>query len=84
MTPFFFDALYLDGDALVDEPLSRRVSRAGGAVRRRQLVPRLVTADADGGGRVRQRALATGHEGVMAKALDGRTRPAAAERPGSR
>ena len=26
ITPFFFDALYLDGDALVDEPLTRRIA----------------------------------------------------------
>ena len=25
ITPFFFDALYVDGEALVDEPLTRRI-----------------------------------------------------------
>ena len=34
ITPMFFDALYLDGDALVDEPLTRR-----GALLAEQVAP---------------------------------------------
>ena len=71
ITPLFFDALYLDGDALVDEPLSRRVSLLTEQSAAANLVPRLVTADADAAAAFTQRALATGHEGVMAKAVDG-------------
>jgi DNA ligase-1 len=71
ITPMFFDALYLDGDPLVDEPLARRVARLGEQVAPVNLVPRLVTADADAAAAFAARALATGHEGVMAKAIDG-------------
>jgi DNA ligase 1 len=71
ITPMFFDALYLDGDPLVDEPLARRVAllvEQGAAV---NLVPRLVSANLGEVSAFAQRALATGHEGVMAKAVDG-------------
>jgi DNA ligase 1 len=71
ITPMFFDALYLDGDPLIDEPLSRRVALLGEQAAPEHLVPRLLTADADAAGAFAARALATGHEGVMAKAVDG-------------
>ena len=71
ITPMFFDALYLDGDALVDEPLTRRVSLLSGLIAPGNLVPRLVTSDRDAAAAFAQRSLATGHEGVMAKAVDG-------------
>jgi DNA ligase-1 len=71
ITPMFFDALYLDGDALVDEPLSKRASLLAEQSAVANLVPRLVTADADAAAAFTQRALATGHEGVMAKAVEG-------------
>jgi DNA ligase-1 len=71
ITPMFFDALYLDGDALVDEPLTRRVSLLNGLVAAGNLVPRLVTSDREAAAAFARRALATGHEGVMAKAVDG-------------
>ncbi|MCU1381972.1 MAG: ligase ATP-dependent Dnl1 [Acidobacteria bacterium] len=71
ITPMFFDALYLDGDPLVDEPLARRVALLADQGARANLVPRLVTADSGAAAAFAQRALATGHEGVMAKAVDG-------------
>jgi len=71
ITPMFFDALYLDGDALVDEPLTRRVSLLNGLVAAGNLVPRLLTSDREAVAAFARRALATGHEGVMAKAVDG-------------
>jgi DNA ligase-1 len=71
ITPMFFDALYLDGDPLVDEPLSRRVTVLGGQVAAPNLVPRLVTASADEAAAFAARARAAGHEGVMAKAPSG-------------
>ncbi len=70
ITPFFFDALYLDGDALVDEPLTRRSAAIDQLVAPPNRVPRLVTASAHDAAEFAARALATGHEGVMAKALD--------------
>jgi DNA ligase-1 len=71
ITPMFFDALYLDGSALVDEPLARRVSLLAGQSAVENLVPRLVTADRETAAAFAQRALAAGHEGIMAKAIDG-------------
>src|SRR5436190_3164719 len=71
LTPFFFDALYIDGTPLVDEPLSRRVQLLGDQVSDANLVPRLVTADPEAAAAFAGRALAVGHEGVMAKAVDG-------------
>jgi ATP-dependent DNA ligase I len=71
ITPMFFDALYLDGDALVDEPLTRRVALLGEQATPANLVPRLLTASADAAAAFAARALADGHEGVVAKAVDG-------------
>jgi DNA ligase-1 len=70
ITPFFFDALYLDGAPLVDEPLQARIDVLGAQLLPANLVPRIVTASADEASAFAGRALATGHEGVMAKALD--------------
>src|SRR5579864_2058845 len=71
ITPFFFDALYLDGAPLVDEPLARRVAILGEQVTEPHRVPRIVTADPSAATTFTARALASGHEGVMAKAIDG-------------
>jgi len=71
ITPVFFDALYLDGDPLVDEPLARRVSILASQLPPSNLVPRVVTADAAAATEFAARAIASGHEGVMAKAVDG-------------
>jgi DNA ligase-1 len=71
ITPMFFDALYFDGDPLVDEPLARRVSLLAERCGSPNLVPRLLTSDHGAAAAFAQRALAAGHEGVMAKAWDG-------------
>ena len=70
ITPFFFDALYLDGAPLVDEPLTRRIEVLSSQLVSGHLVPRIITSRADEAAAFAARALATGHEGVMAKALD--------------
>ncbi len=70
MTPFFFDALYVDGAPLVDEPFTRRISALNQLVVPSNLVPRIVTSSASDAAEFAARARATGHEGVMAKALD--------------
>jgi DNA ligase-1 len=68
LTLFAFDALYLDGQALLDDPLSRRVEVladvAGSVAVPRVLRPTAAEAHAFAAG-----ALARGHEGVMAKGL---------------
>jgi DNA ligase 1 len=67
ITPFFFDVLYLDGDPLVDAPFTRRVGVLRDQVPEGNSVPRIVTADPDTAAAFLERALAAGHEGVMAK-----------------
>jgi len=70
LTLFLFDLLYLDGAPLIDEPLARRTEALAHAVPAALLVPRLVTADAAAARGFLDDALARGHEGIMAKALD--------------
>src|SRR5215510_13569738 len=71
IAPFFFDVLYLDGEPLVDEPLTRRIETLNRIVVPSNLVPRIVTATPDEAAAFAARAIATGHEGVMAKSLAG-------------
>src|SRR5207248_11803347 len=75
ITPVFFDALYLDGQSLLDEPLSRRTSVAAAIVPAASLVPRIITPSPDEASAFLARSIATGHEGVMAKALNGAYAP---------
>jgi DNA ligase-1 len=72
ITPFFFDALLVDGDVIVDEPHTRRVAVVDDVVAAPNRVPRLRTSKIDDAAAFVDRAIAAGHEGVMAKALDGR------------
>ena len=66
---FFFDVLYVDGDDLIDRPLGERLDVLHGLAGDRR-VPSLVTASVDEATAFLERALASGHEGVMVKALD--------------
>ncbi|HEU4682322.1 MAG TPA: ATP-dependent DNA ligase, partial [Gemmatimonadales bacterium] len=70
LTPFFFDILYRDGGALVDEPARSRLTALLDAIPESMLVPRTLTSSADDAQAFLQRALDAGHEGIMAKALD--------------
>jgi DNA ligase-1 len=63
---FLFDVLHVDGDDLLDTPLSERAARLA-AIAPGLEVPRVLTADADEGQRVLDDALAAGHEGVVVK-----------------
>ena len=69
--PFFFDCLYFDGEALIDEPLVRRIDVLNHQAPGNLLVPRLVTVDPADASAFLARALSTGHEGVMAKDVNG-------------
>ena len=70
LTPFFFDLLYLDGQALLDEPAHRRLASLSELAPATMLIPRLVTSSPDEAARFLQSALEGGHEGIMAKAVD--------------
>jgi DNA ligase-1 len=74
LTPFFFDVLLVDDTVLLDAPLAlRRAELArlvgeGGLAR----VPRSVrTRDADEAERLYAEVVAAGHEGLVAKSLEG-------------
>jgi DNA ligase-1 len=70
LSVFAFDALLIDDELLVDRPTSDRAAALAALVPELHRVPRLVTADRDAAQRFVDDALALGHEGVMAKALD--------------
>ena len=60
----------IDGNALIDRPQDERAAALTEALPPELRVPRLVTSDAEAAGAFIEEALARGHEGVMAKALD--------------
>jgi DNA ligase-1 len=62
----FFDLLHLDGDDLIDRPLTERLA-ALERVAERWRVPGVITPDPAEAQRVLDESLATGHEGVMVK-----------------
>jgi DNA ligase-1 len=70
LTPFFFDLLYLDGSALIDEPARRRLDALAELAPSPMLVPRLVTGSPEEARRFLMSAVDQGHEGIMAKDLD--------------
>ena len=72
LTPFFFDVLYLDGDPLLDAPEADRFAALAQALPGGLVIPRVVTGSVDEAQRFLAEALARGHEGIMAKALDAR------------
>jgi DNA ligase-1 len=67
LTPFWFDLLYLDGGNLLHEPQSRRFAALAG-IAPQSVIPHTTTADSSEGHRFLEEALASGHEGIMAKA----------------
>lgn len=67
LTPFFFDALYLDGQSLMDEPQARRFSVLAEVAPPPSLIPHLLTSDPGRAENFVREALNRGHEGVMAK-----------------
>lgn len=67
---YFFDCLHLDGESLVDRPARERFDALVRMLPAPLVIPRLVTADVAAAEDFYADALARGHEGVMAKALD--------------
>ncbi len=70
LTLVLFDLLYLDGEPVLDRPFRERTAMLAEAVPPALLVPRLVTRSVGAAAEFLQAALAGGHEGVMAKALE--------------
>jgi DNA ligase 1 len=69
-TPFFFDALHLDGTDLLDAPYRDRRAALTRVVPPDRLVPGAVVDDVAGAEAILADALERGHEGVMVKDLD--------------
>jgi DNA ligase 1 len=67
---YFFDCLRLEGQTIAEQPTRERYHALAAAVPASALIPRLVTAAAPAARAFYEAALAAGHEGVMAKALD--------------
>jgi DNA ligase-1 len=70
LTPFFFDCLHLDGEDVLDRPLSDRIGLLVSRIPQELRTPRIETGDAAEAERFLEEALAHGHEGIMVKALD--------------
>jgi DNA ligase-1 len=70
LASFYFDCLYIDGDALLDQPAQERFAALDSVVPAGARMPRIVTADAGEAEAFFQRARSAGHEGLVAKALD--------------
>jgi ATP-dependent DNA ligase I len=63
---FLFDVLHVDGEDLLDTPLSERAARLR-AIAPGLEIPRTLTTDPEEGQRVLDEALRAGHEGVVVK-----------------
>ena len=63
---FLFDLLHLDGEDLLDAPLTERAARLR-AIAPRLVIPCVLTSDSDEGERVLEASLSAGHEGVVVK-----------------
>jgi len=70
LSVFFFDCLYRDGESLFDHPTRERRAVLEAALPKERVTPAIITSDPAEAERFYQEALAAGHEGVMAKALD--------------
>src|SRR6185436_17137309 len=70
LSVFFFDCLYRDGATLFDHPTRERRDALTAALPADIVTPALITADVGEAQRFYEEALAAGHEGVMAKALE--------------
>jgi DNA ligase 1 len=68
---FFFDCLRVDGDTLADRPARERIAALTASIPGELAIPRLVTASLAEASAFYDAALAAGHEGLMAKSLEG-------------
>lgn len=69
LSVFFFDCMFAEGVALVDQPLEARRAALERALAGRHVTPARVAETADDAQAFYEDALRHGHEGVMAKAL---------------
>lgn len=67
---YFFDVLHLDDESLIDHPLRSRRLTLETLLPATSRLSSIVTADADEAEAFAANAVATGHEGVMVKAIE--------------
>jgi DNA ligase-1 len=70
LSVFFFDCLYRDGEPLVARPASERHDLLRLSLPRDVVTPSLITDDVEKAKAFYDAALAQGHEGIMAKAMN--------------
>jgi DNA ligase-1 len=70
LSVFFFDCLLVEARDLTGERAQERFDALASALPKHLIIPRLVTGDRKAAAAFYEDALARGHEGVMAKALD--------------
>ena len=70
LSVFFFDCLLAEGEDLTARPARERFDVVAKILPAKILIPRLVTGDREAAQAFYDEALARGHEGVMAKALE--------------
>jgi DNA ligase-1 len=70
LSVFFFDCLLVGGEPLIERPAGERFDALANALPSTLRMPRIITADTVAAEAFFEDALARGHEGVMAKALD--------------
>ena len=80
LASLFFDVLHVDGEDLLDAPLSERSAALARVVPEAHRIRRVIAEDADAAQAAFDAAVAAGHEGVVVKALDA---PYAAGRRGA-
>ncbi|MGH7469262.1 MAG: ATP-dependent DNA ligase [Longimicrobiales bacterium] len=68
---FFFDLLHVDGETLIDRPGAERFQALAAAVPGSVLIPRQITDRPEQAAAFLEAARSAGHEGLVAKALDG-------------
>jgi DNA ligase-1 len=68
---YLFDLLYIDGESLIDRPYTERRRRLSELKNNLHLVENLVTNNVDEAKKLLSYAIELGHEGLVAKTLDG-------------
>jgi DNA ligase-1 len=66
-----FDLLYANGESLIDKPYTERRERLSEVANGMELVKSIVTSDASAAQKFLEKALSAGHEGLVAKSLNG-------------
>lgn len=70
VTPFFFDLLHLDGDDLIDRPLTERLDALWALVPAANVIGSITTDDPSEAQAYFASTVAAGHEGVVIKNVD--------------